>query len=194
LDSAVRSITVLANMLPSIVHLVLEAQLNSSDSTTNQIGVVQIDVPKATLSGAFTISMTPDGVASTPLAARALSSTDNASAACDSAPYYATIKEIISAANWYDNVVAIGFDGGDFALNTANSPLTLHVWAVPSTGLPFLAPTTGTEMTFASSDTGKATVTPNTGIVTKVLTGSTIIHAYITNKATMDAYATATVS
>jgi hypothetical protein len=49
-------------------------------------------------------------------------------------------------------------------------------------------------MTFASSDTGKATVSANTGVVTKVATGTSVIHAYITNKASMDAYATATVS
>jgi hypothetical protein len=192
-DTAARSVTIDANIIPSIVHLVLEAQLNSSDETTNQIGVVQIDIPKATLTGAFSIKMTPDGVATTPLNARALAS-DSSSSACDSVPYYATIKEIITAANWYDNVIAIGIEGGDLALTTTNSPYQLRVWAVPSTGLPFLTPLTGTEMTFASSDTGKATVGANTGIVTKVLTGTSTVHAYITQKAAIDASVVVTVS
>jgi hypothetical protein len=194
LDSAARSITINANIIPSIVHLVLEAQLNSSDSVTNQIGVVQIDVPKATLTGAFSIKMTMDGVASTPLSARALANIDNTSAGCSDIPFYATIKEIISAANWWDDVIAIGVEGGDFALGVGNSPLTLHVWAVPSNGTPFLTPLADSGMTFVSSDTGVATVNVNSGVVTRVGGGSVIIHAYVTHKTSLDAYVDGTVT
>ena len=61
-DSASRSITVPASILPSIVRLELEASLNSSDENSNKIGVVQFLVPKFSLSGAFTISMTSDKI------------------------------------------------------------------------------------------------------------------------------------
>jgi len=60
-DSASRSVTLNANVIPTIVRLVLEAQLASSDENTNIIGSVQIIVPRATLTGAFSISLTPDG-------------------------------------------------------------------------------------------------------------------------------------
>lgn len=194
LDTAARSVTVDANVIPAIVHLVLEAQLNSSDSTTNQIGYVQIDIPNAALSGSFTISMTPDGVASTPLSARALATEDTSSAACDHIPYYATIKEIITAANWYDNVIGIAIANGDFSQAMAVSGTALVVWAVPSTGLPFLCPTTGTEMTFSSGSTGVATITANTGIITNVATGTSLLHATITSKPAIDAAVTLTVT
>ena len=193
LDTAARSITIDANMIPDVVHIALEAQLNSSDETTNQVGYVQIDVPKASLSGAFSIKMTPDGVASTPITARALASTDTTTGACENGSYYATIKEIISAANWYDNVIAIGIEGGDISFVHATTH-TVYVYAVPSTGLPFICPVTGTEMTFASGTTATATFGTNTGILTGVTTGTSVIHAYITAKPAMDAYVTATVT
>jgi hypothetical protein len=197
LDTGATSLTIESNFIPAIVHLVLEAQLNSADETTNQIGKIQIDIPKATLSGAFSIKMTADGVASTPISARALANTSITDASCDVTSYYAVIKEIITSANWYDNVIGIAIEGGDFALAKAATGSYVHVWAVPSSGMPFLCPTTTTSMTFASSVTGAATIGANSG---QILTmagstgGDTVIHAYITAKPTMDAYATLTVS
>ena len=76
--NSARQITINADMLPSSIRLVMEAQLCSSDSTTNQIGVVQVIVPKASMTGQFTLSMTADGVSQTPLTIRALASTQNA--------------------------------------------------------------------------------------------------------------------
>ena len=144
LDSAARAITISAKMIPSIVHIVLEAELYSAtgtgtSATTSKIGYAQIDVPKATLTGAFTIKMTPDGVASTPFAARAIAN-DSMVGGCVADPYYATITEIISDANWWDNVTGIAIEGGDFSQTVATVGTQLHVWAVPSTGLPFRAP------------------------------------------------------
>jgi len=192
LDAAARSVTVNANILPSIVRIVLEAQLNSSDSTTNQIGTAQIIIPRAQLTGDFTIKMTPDGVASTPLAATALANTDTTSAACDAGAYYAKIVEIITSANWYDNVTALAIEGGDFAL-VHPATVTLHVWAIPSTGLPFLPPVA--DLTFSSASTAIATVGANTGLVTPADTGGTsLIKALITSKNTIEANAVATVT
>jgi hypothetical protein len=196
LDTAARSITVNSNMIPSIVHLVLEAQLNSSDSTTNQIGYVQIDVPKASLTGAFTIKMTADGVASTPLAARALANVDTTTGACTSEPYYATIKEIITGGSWWDNVIGIAFEGGDFNL-AQGATATSRIWAIPSTGLPFRAPTsTGSSgyMTFASGTTAVATIVATSGIVTGVTGGTSTLHATVSGNTGLDAYAIVTVT
>lgn len=198
LDAAARSITINSNILPDIVHLVLEAQLNSSDSTTNQIGLVQIDIPKAALNGAFSIKMTPDGVASTPISARALATTDTSSAACANIPYYATIKEIISSANWWDNVIGIAIEGGDFTQTVATSGTQLHVWAIPQQpALPFRCPvaagTTG-YMWFTSGTTGTATISVGLGVVSGVTGGSTLLHAVITNKPTIEASALLTLT
>jgi hypothetical protein len=194
LDSAARSVTIDANMIPKIVRLVLEAQLNSSDdTTTNQIGYAQIIIPKASLSGAFSIKMTPDGVASTPLTARALASEDADSSACDSSPYYAKIVEIISGAAWWDDVIGIAIEGGDFTQTDETAGTQLKVWAIPSTGLPFRAPVGATPtgvsgyMTFSSGTVGTATITSGQGIITGVTGGTTLLHATITEKPAIDA-------
>jgi hypothetical protein len=182
LDTAASSVTIPANVIPGIIRLVLVAQLASSDSSTNIIGEVQIEIPKATLSGAFTIALTPDGVASTPLTARALASTDSI-VGCSSSPTYATIKEVLYLANWYDSVIALSIVGGDFTL--ANG-LTrqLVVYAIPTSGAAFVPPVTG--LTFASSVVGDATVSAS-GLVTWISDGETTIKASITAKSAIDA-------
>jgi len=189
LDSASRSVTISANIIPNQVRLVLEAQLNSSDDVANKIGVVQIIVPKATLTGAFSVSMTPDGVSSTPLSARALASQDLTTAACTNVPVLAKIVEILDSANWYDNVVSLAIEGGDFGLTHPDSR-TLSVWAIPSTGAAFKPPVA--DLTFASSSVGAATFVA--GLVTTVAAGTTTLKASITAKATVDANVVCTVS
>lgn len=59
-DAASRSITIPANFIPKIVRLTMEAQLSSSDVSTNKIGVLQVIIPKFSLSGAFTLSLASD--------------------------------------------------------------------------------------------------------------------------------------
>mgnify|MGYP001413784020 CR=1 FL=1 len=195
-DSAQHSITIDANMIPNIVHLVLEAQLNSSDSTTNLIGSVQIDVPKAALTGAFSIKMTPDGVASTPLTARALANEDNTSTGCDHNPFYATITEIITDTTWWSDVIALSIEGGDFGL-VHPATKQLSIWAIPSKGLPFLVADTG--ITYAlvalGGDTGVSVTA--TGLVTALNadTGNTtIIKATIGANVAIDANVVCTVT
>jgi hypothetical protein len=204
-DNAARSITISAKMVPSIVHIVLEAELYSSSgtgtsATTSKIGYAQIDIPKATLTGSFTIKMTPDGVASTPFAARALAN-ESTAGGCTSDPYYATIKEIISAANWWDNVVGIAIEGGDFSQTRVTSGTQLHVWAVPNTGLPFRCPygTTGGSglsgyMTFSSDTTSVATIAPDTGVISGVTGGTSLLHAVITGNTGIEASALLTLT
>lgn len=182
LNSSARSVTIPANFVPSILRLVLVAQLASSDSSTNIIGEVQIEVPRATLNGAFTISLTPDGVASTPLVARALASND-AIVGCSSEPTYAKINEVIYTSNWYDNVIALSIEGGDFSLATGETK-TLVVRAVPQSGAAFIPPVA--DLTFSSSVVGVATVSAS-GVVTYVGVGTTLVKATITAKTSIDA-------
>lgn len=193
LDAAAREMVIPANMLPSVVHLVVEAQLNSGDEAgSNRIGSVQMDVPKAQLSGAFTISMKSDGVSQTPLTAMCLASEDLTSAACANVPVYATIKEVIDSANWYDNVIALAIEGGDFGLEHPDTS-TLVVYAIKSNGdAPFPAPVA--DLTFTSGTPATATIGANTGLVTTVATGTTLLKAVITAKNTIEASCTLTVS
>lgn len=165
-DASSTEIKIKANMIPKVVKLVMEAQLNSADSTQNKIGRVQIIAPSVTLSGAFTISMKSDGVSNTPLTATALAYNDPADAAvCSSEPYYARIVEIIDGTAWYDNVIALSIAGGDMTM-PANSTHTFSVWAVPLTGNAFKVK--NTELTFTKLAGGSANITldATNGIVT----------------------------
>ena len=192
-DAASRSLTIPANAIPKIGRLVLEAQLNSSDVGTNKIGTVQIIVPKFSLSGAFTLSMTSDGVSQTPLSGVAYSFVNAETAACTSAPVYATVIEILDDANWYDGVVALAISGGNFALNTGNSPLQLFVYAIRANGdAPFLAPVA--DLDFTSGTVGSCTIGLHTGIVTRVAGGTSLITAAITAVPAIETQATATVT
>lgn len=189
-DAAARKVTVYADMLPSTIRLVMVGTLASSDSTTNQIGTVQIEVPRASMTGAFTLSMTPDAVAQTPLSVRALASTETAGGCDGNRPIYATITEKINGAKWYDNVIALAIKGGDFDLESGDSK-TLQVYAIKNDGsAAFLAPVGG--LTFVSSETSKATV--EGGIVAGVAAGSSTIKVTITEVPEIDANVVVTVT
>ena len=189
-DASARKVTVYADMLPSTIRLVMVGTLASSDSTTNQIGTVQIEVPRASMTGAFTLSMTPDAVAQTPLSVRALASTETAGGCSGNRPIYATITEKVNGAKWYDNVIALAIKGGDFDLKSGDSK-TLQVYAIKNDGsAAFLAPVGG--ITFVSSETSKATV--EGGIVSGVAPGSSTIKATITEVPEIDANVVVTVT
>lgn len=191
-DATSRSITIPSNILPKIARIVLEGQLNSSDEASNKIGKVQVIVPKATLSGNFTLSLKSDGVSQTPLTAMALASQELTTAACSSEPIYAQIIEILDSANWYDGVVALAISGGDFSLATTLGTKQLVVYAIRANGdAPFVAPVA--DLSFTSSQTSKATVGLHTGLVTGVSAGTTLVTVTITAVPTVDASCTVTV-
>ena len=189
-NSAARQITIYADMLPSTIKLVMVGTLASSDETTNKIGTVTVDVPRASMTGSFTLSMTSDGVSQTPLSVRALASDTPGSGCEGNRPVYATITEHINGTNWYDNVIALAIKGGDFDLKVGES-VALQVYAIKNDGsAAFLAPISG--ITFASSETTKATVEGN--IVAGVAAGSSTIKATITEVPEIDANVVVTVS
>lgn len=186
-----------ANMIPKVVKLVMETQLNSADVSTNRIGIVQIIAPTVTLSGAFTISMKADGVANTPLTASALAYFDPTSGGdqpCSTVPYYARLIEVIDNFNWYDNVIGLSVAGGDFTMGNS-ATTTLQVWAIPSNGAAFKV--SNSELTFSiESGTSVASVGAHTGLVTAhaTNTGDSIINVYITNKSSIETNVIVTVA
>lgn len=188
-----KQITVKANMLPSVVKLVLEAQLNSPDVTANKIGVVQIIAPKVVLSGGFSISMTPDGVSSTPLTGMALSYTPSpvAGEACTTDEIYAHIVEVIDDSNWYDDVYDLSVSGGDFSLSVGGTT-TPTIYAVPDAGNAFKVPVS--ELLFASDDEAVATAGSWTGVVTGIAAGSATISVEARSASAVDTSAVVTVS
>ena len=186
-----REVTVYADMLPANIRLVMEAKLCSSDSTTNQIGKVQVIVPRASMTGAFTLSMTPDSVASTPLNVRALAyqKTQSTGGCEGNKPIYAEIIEYIENQNWYDNVTALAIDGGDITLKV-DEEVSLRVYAMREDGTaPFLAPVE--DLTFSSDKAEKASATGN--VIKGVAEGTANIKVSITEVPEVNATIVATV-
>lgn len=188
--TAGQSITIGANMIPKVLKIVMETQLNSSDSTKNKIGIVQIIVPRLILSGAFSISMTADGIANTPLTGTALAYTPAGEVGCEVDSYYAQLIEVLDSTNWYDNVNSLAVDGGNFHLGVGTSK-QLGVWAIPNAGAPFKV--ANSALTFASDTPATATVGVNTGTVTGVANGSSVITISVTAKNTIQGTVTVTV-
>jgi len=203
LDSGATELVIPSNMIPSSVKLVMETQLNSSDVSTNQIGTVQIIAPKVQLSGAFTISMTADGVSNTPLTGMALSTLPvSGNTPCSSVPYYARIVENITSVNWYDDVFAISVAGGDIELEY-DGTTTPAVWAIPSdpTKSAFLIGHTLSNeyLTFTEDldpDTCVLSVGEFTGLITAAASanaGTATIGIAITDKPSVNTQVTVTV-
>lgn len=193
---AAQYVTIKSNIIPKIVKIVMETQLNSADVTSNKIGKVQIIAPTVSLSGAFTISMKSDGVANTPLTATALAYNGAAGTdACAKEPYYARIIEIIDAANWYDGVIALSVVGGDFSMDKSDTE-TLNVWAIPASGSAFKAPNADLDFALVGTPTATGTtVGAHTGIVASGTTaGEAEIKVNITAAPSIDTTVTATVN
>ena len=182
-DAGANYVTVNANIVPKVVRLVMETQLNSADVSSNKIGIVQIIAPTVTLSGAFNIAMKSDGVSNTPLTGTALAYTDpiGTTTPCSIEPYYAKIIEVIDTAVWYDNVIGLTVVGGDFNM-THNTTTTLNVWAVPSSGSAFKAPVADLLFSMLAGSPAGASVAAHSGVVTAATaTGPAIVTALISN-------------
>ena len=177
-DAAAKSVEIDASPSPSVIRLVLRVGVYSNSSYTSKIGEAFITIHRAQITGNFTISMTPDGVASTPISWRALAYTNTANGCTGRRQIYASIVESIYDRNWYDDVTALAVIGGDFDLAAAATK-QLDVRAITSTDA-FTPPYA--DLTF--SKTGSITVTSG-GLVTGATGGGTV-KVTITAKTAVD--------
>lgn len=167
-DSAAKQVDIDASPNPAVIRLVLRAGIYSNESHTTKIGEAFITIHKAQITGNFTISMTSDGVASTPISWRALAYTNTATGCTSRRQIYASIVESIYTANWYDDVTMLAVDGGDFTLaNSATKQLSVYALSpTESFPVPDYA-----DLTF--SKTGSITVSSG-GLVTGATGGGTV--------------------
>jgi hypothetical protein len=179
-------ITLSANMIPSIVDLVMEAQLCSKDSSTNKIGTVQIRINRCSLTGGFNLQMKSDSVSSTPLNARAFPHTDAAGNSV-----LGTITEIYDSQNWYDDVIGISVENGDPTLASRTGTKQLVVRAIHSNGAVGICPVA--DLDFTSGTGATATIGLHTGLIQGVTQGTTLITAKITAKTSITTAVTCTV-
>lgn len=190
-QSAAQTVTIPADIIPDRVRLYIIANLYGDVSGSGFIGKVQIEIPVAQLSGAQEITMTADGYSNTPLTAMALAYTDSNAIGCSQGQYYAKITEYLNDAKWYDGVTGLAIQGGDFTLNgPAGTKATLRVYAVRGNNS-FLCD--NSLLTFTSGTAGTATVGANTGVVTSVANGTSLITVKITGKEDIEGSCTVTV-
>lgn len=193
MNASARQITVNSNIIPSVVRTVVEAQMFSGDpsaiSASSLVGKVLVEVPRLQLDGTANLNLSTTGVSSTPIKGMALASKV---AGCSSSGVYATITEVVDSANWYDNIKIIAV-ADDTPSVLVGETTTLQVWAVPTNGdAPFIPPVA--DLTFVSGTPANATVGLNTGVITGVLAGESVITVTITDKNTVSTQATVTVS
>ena len=190
-DAAAKLLTVYANVVPDTLRLVLDADLaEKSDDSAGIVGRVQIIVPKFQLDGNFNLALTPDAVATTPVNGRTISSEGTASG-CSNNDILATITRIVDGALWYATVTGLSILGGDFGLTHPDTH-TLVVMAIHSDGTTSYPPVA--DLTFSSGTVGTATVGAQTGLVTTVAAGTTLLSVTITAATEYDASVTLTVS
>jgi hypothetical protein len=193
-NSSARQLTVNANIIPSVVRTVVEAQMFTGDpnnvSTSTLVGKVLVEVPRLQLDGSATLTLSTTGASSTPINGTALAS---AVAGCSTSGVYATITEVVNSANWYDGISMLAIADDTIAMSPTITSYTIPVWAVPTNGdAAFIAPVA--DLTFLSGTPATATVGAHTGILTRVTSGSSIITCSISNKSTVNTTATVTSS
>lgn len=191
---SMRQLVVNANFIPATVHAVMTATLfqgdnnNPTDANTTKIGEVQIDIPRLMLSGAQDITMNMTGAAQTPLTGSALATSETEG--CGDEAIYGTIKEIINGADWINDATALALTPPDMEL-TVGEKETITVYALIRGASP--KKVNATDLTFTSGTPATATVS-NSGEVTGVVVGTTLINVVLTKKPTVEGYANVTVA
>lgn len=193
-NDALKVITVPSVIVPETVYLTMRAGLfYASDGSTkpsSRAGTLVIDVPNFQFSPNTTFSFDNGGASTTSLSGTALVDYSG-STGCNSQGQYAYIKEYITGANWYDNLVSMGVKGGnEIAMKTTDPDLTLQILGIFSDGT--VSPIKNANLTFVSGTTGTATCVA--GVVHPVAQGDTIISITATGKPEIDCFAKVTVS
>ena len=192
-DAGIQEFTVPSAIIPSEVHLVMTYPLFAGGtnveqiSTSSQVGELIVDIPRFQFSGTAELSLTSSGAATSNLSGSALASYTTAN--CNDMGTYGTIKQKIYGGNWYDDLIAMAVDGGDFSL-AVNATKTQKVIGIFKNGTGVLD---NANLTFTSAATATATVS-TAGLVTGKAAGSTTITIAVTAKPAMAATVSTTVT
>lgn len=179
-----KSITIKAQYVPKVLHLVLINDLysgSSSDvaSSTSKYGRLITDIPHYQLSGSQELAWSATSTATVSLSGNALAFSDTDS--CEVDPIYGTMTQEIFGADWKDEVVALAVENADIDLS-ANETESIVVRAVFG-GLTASQRKDSTNFTFTATSGDSATVSAG-GVVTAdaTKTGDTIVEVTLTGK------------
>lgn len=132
-----KSITIKAQFVPKVLHLVLINDLFSGSTadvgnSTAKYGRLITDIPNFQLDGAQNLAWAAASAATVSLSGKALAYTDTDS--CEVEPVYGTMTEEIYGAKWQDDVIALAIENANMDLNQNNTE-TLIVRAVFGKGM-----------------------------------------------------------
>lgn len=190
-----RSIIINTQYVPKTLHLVIMNDLFSGDSadvgSATRYGRIITDIPSFQLDGNQDLNLTATSAATISLTGNALGV--NSDISCEEAPYYGTMTEEIFGSSWVDNVIALAIENSDMDLSQGETE-TLLVRTVFG-GFVASQRKDNSNFTFAVESGTSATVSTN-GVVTasSSATGDTIISVTLTDKNSIVAYATVSVS
>lgn len=190
-----RSIIINTQYVPKTLHLVIMNDLFSGDSadigSATRYGRIITDIPSFQLDGNQDLNLTATSAATISLTGNALGV--NSDISCEEAPYYGTMTEEIFGSSWVDNVIALAIENSDMDLSQGETE-TLLVRTVFG-GSVASQRKDNSNFTFAVESGTSATVS-EAGVVTasSSATGDTIISVTLTDKNTIVAYATVSVS
>lgn len=190
-----RSIIINTQYVPKTLHLVIMNDLFSGDSadigSATRYGRIITDIPSFQLDGNQDLNLTATSAATISLTGNALGV--NSDISCEEAPYYGTMTEEIFGSSWVDNVIALAIENSDMDLSQGETE-TLLVRAVFG-GSVSSQRKDNSNFTFAVESGTSATVS-EAGVVTasSSATGDTIISVTLTDKNSIVAYATVSVS
>lgn len=191
-NANVKTIRIPASIIPSRVRVVLTVSLSSNETSKGIVGYCQIDLGTVQLSGEQTFDMTPDGYTTQSLNGMLLETNNDGFvgfASEASTGEYGKVSLIINDSHWYDDIIALAIEGGDFTLKESATK-KLNLYAISSGQGSFLVD--NKEITFESKTTGTATI-DNDGIVTGVSAGDSTIVAKIKENTDIEARCEVTV-
>ena len=183
------SITIKAQFIPKVLHLVLINDLYSGSAadvaaSTSKYGRLITDIPQFQLDGNVNLAWAATSAATVPLNGKALAYDESTS--CEEDPVYGTMTQEIFGAKWQDDVIALAIENADMEL-VKNGSEQLIVRAVFGGNIASqrkdaanftFAVATGSATYIDVDNTGKVTAkAAGTGYVTVTLKENTAIQA-----------------
>lgn len=174
-NTSARQFTVSSAFVPKIIRAVitytLYATSQSATGSNAKIGELIVEIPNFQFAGAQSFSVSSSGATTSPLSGMALVTY---SGTCTNGGYYALVKEVITGKDPLANVVKIGVADGDITLSATQTTETIQLYGWYNDGT---APSKldNSLFTFTSGTPATATVGANTGLCTRVASGTSTI-------------------
>lgn len=190
-----RSIPINVQYVPKVWHIVILNDLFAGDvsdiGSATRYGRIITDIPRYQLDGNMTLNLTATSASTVPINGNALAVESGNS--CEEEPYYGSMTEEIFGASWENSVVALAVENSELELVNGASD-TLIVRAVFG-GVTASARQDNTNFTFAV-ESGETAAVNSSGLVTANAegTGENLISVTLTERPSIVAYATVTVS